>query len=91
MDGIAIVVLGVLLAAAIALLAIALARARQAARRFEVLHQIADVSDRAGTLRETLDAICETIVPELADFCMIDLVAPGRSRAGRRAGRSRRR
>jgi serine phosphatase RsbU (regulator of sigma subunit) len=76
LDGVAIVVLGVLLAVAVALLAIALTRTREAARRFDVLHRIADVSDRAGTLRETLDAICETIVPELADFCMIDLIAP---------------
>jgi serine phosphatase RsbU (regulator of sigma subunit) len=77
LDAIAIVVLGALLALAIVLLAIALARARLATKRFEVLHQIADVSDRAVTMRETLDAICETIVPELADFCMIDLVSPG--------------
>ena len=78
MDAIAIVVLGALLALAIALLTIALARTRLAAKRFEVLHQIADVSDRAIAMRETLDAICAIIVPELADFCMIDLVGGGR-------------
>src|SRR5215213_948402 len=47
---------------------------RRAVRRFEVLDQIAQVSDRGGSLRETLDAICEIVVPEIADFCMIDLV-----------------
>src|SRR3954469_2454664 len=46
---------------------------RRAMRRFEVLSRIAKVSDRGGTLSETLDAICEIIVPEVADFCMIDL------------------
>src|SRR4051812_6917543 len=47
---------------------------RRAMRRFEVLDRIAKVSDRGGTLRETLDSICEILVPEVADFCMIDLV-----------------
>jgi serine phosphatase RsbU (regulator of sigma subunit) len=87
LSGIAIVVLGVLLAVAITLLAIALARARQAARRFEVLHRIADVSEVSGSLRETLDAVCGIIVPELADFCMIDLLGPdGVERAVVRVG-----
>ena len=36
-------------------------------RRFEVLNRIAHVSDRGGTLSESLDAICEILVPELAD------------------------
>jgi serine phosphatase RsbU (regulator of sigma subunit) len=73
-EGIAIAVLAVLLTATAVLLAIVLARARRSARRFEVLRRIADVSDRAGSLRETLDRVCEVIVPEVADFCMIDLI-----------------
>ena len=68
MEGIAIAVLAVLLTAAAVLLAIVLARARQSARRFEVLHRIADVSDRCSSLRETLDEVCEVIVPEVADI-----------------------
>ena len=56
-------------------------------RRFEVLNRIAEISDRGGSLAETLDAVCETIVPELGDFCMIDLIAPeGMRRAAVRVG-----
>ena len=75
MDGIAIVVLGVLLAAAVALLAVALTQGPAGSAALRGPHRIADVSDRGGSLRETLDAVCEIIVPELADFCMIDLIA----------------
>ena len=47
-------------------------------RRFEVLHRIAQISDSGGgTLRETLDSVCEIIVPEIADFCVIDLIREG--------------
>ena len=87
MSGIVIVVLGVLLAISVALLAVAFKRARQSARRFEVLHRIADVSERAGSLGQTLDAVCEVIVPEIADFCMIDLIgAEGVERVAVRVG-----
>jgi hypothetical protein len=87
LSGIVIVVLGVLLAASVALLAVAFKRARQSARRFEVLHRIADVSERAGSLGQTLDAVCEVIVPEIADFCMIDLIgAEGVERVAVRVG-----
>jgi hypothetical protein len=87
LSGIAIVVLGVLLATSVALLAISFKRARQSARRFEVLHRIADVSERAGSLGQTLDAVCEVIVPEIADFCMIDLIgAEGVERVAVRVG-----
>jgi serine phosphatase RsbU (regulator of sigma subunit) len=74
LDAIVIAVLSIALTALAALLARSLIRMRRATRRFEVLHRIAEVSDRGGTLRETLDATCSIIVPELADFCMIDLV-----------------
>ncbi len=30
-----------------------------------------------GTLEETFDAICDILVPELADFCMIDVIEAG--------------
>ena len=61
-----------------ALLARAVVRIRRVRRRFDVLFRIAEVSDRGGTLSETLDATCAIIVPELADFCMIDLIKGGR-------------
>ena len=74
MGGIVILILSVALAAVAALLARSIVRMRRATRRFEVLNRIAQVSDRGGSLHETLDSICEIIVPELADFCMIDVV-----------------
>jgi serine phosphatase RsbU (regulator of sigma subunit) len=77
LDEIIIVVLGVLLVAALVLLARLLIGAGRAMRRFSVLNEIAEASDRGGSLEETLDEICEILVPEVADFCMIDLIADG--------------
>ncbi len=77
MDGIVIGVLGVFLALLAALLAYSLLRTRREMNRFQMLHRIAEISDRGGSLRETLDATCSIIVPELADFCMIDLFKDG--------------
>ncbi len=63
-------------------LAIALRRERKARRRFQILGEIATVSEAGGSLEETFDAICAILVPELADFCMIDVLdedrVPGR-------------
>ena len=55
-------------------------------RRFEVLSRIAQVSDRGGSLHEALDSICEIIVPEFADFCMIDLITRAAGSSGSRCG-----
>ncbi len=74
MDVIVIIVLSIALAALAVLLARAILRMRRAMRRFESLRRIAEVSDRGGTLPEVLDATCSIIVPELADFCAIDLI-----------------
>jgi serine phosphatase RsbU (regulator of sigma subunit) len=77
LNGIAIAALSIAVVVLGALLARSLLRGRRAMRRFQVLHRIAEISDRGGTLRDTLDATCSIIVPELADFCMIDLVKGG--------------
>jgi serine phosphatase RsbU (regulator of sigma subunit) len=74
LGGIVTLILSVALVAVAALLGRSIVRMRRAMRRFEVLNRIAQVSDRGGSLPETLDSICEIIVPEIADFCMIDLV-----------------
>ncbi len=74
MDGLIIIVLAVGLAGVAALLGRSVLRMRGAMRRFEVLNKIAEVSDRGGSLEETLDIVCEVLVPEVADFCMIDLI-----------------
>lgn len=66
--------------AAIALcawLGVLLLRGRRLRRRFEILGDIAMVSEGAGSLEETLEAICAILVPELADFCMIDVIEDG--------------
>ena len=72
-------------AAALALLCawlaiVLLLRARRAQRRFEVLGRVAAVSEAAGSLEETFAAICEILVPEVADFCMIDVIEDGEAK-----------
>jgi Stage II sporulation protein E (SpoIIE)/GAF domain/SnoaL-like domain len=62
----------VLLASFSALLGV---RERRARRRLQILADIAAVSDAGGSLEETFDAICAILVPDFADFCMIDLIA----------------
>jgi serine phosphatase RsbU (regulator of sigma subunit) len=74
MDWVVIFALIVALAVLASLLGVSLARTR---RRFKLLGSIAQVSDEARSLPETLDAICDILVPEFADFCMIDIVADG--------------
>lgn len=51
-----------------------LLRARRTQRRFEILAQVAEISESGGSLEETFEAICDILVPELADFCMIDMI-----------------
>jgi hypothetical protein len=80
MDLIAIAALGVAVAALGAWLGFLLLRGRKLRRRFQVLADVAAVSEAAGTLEETFDAICAIVVPELADFCMIDVIEDGASR-----------
>ena len=77
MSWIAVSALEVVLALLCAALVILLFRARKARRRFRVLAQVAAVSDSAGSLEETFDAICAILVPELADLCMIDVIEDG--------------
>jgi len=68
---------------AFAVLGITVRRERQARRRFQILADIAVVSDSADSLEETFDAICEILVPQIADFCMIDVIG-GEGRVPRR-------
>lgn len=62
---------------ALGLLGVSLLRARRESKRFTVLDRIATVSDRGVDLSDTLDAICAVLVPRVADFCMIDVIADG--------------
>ncbi len=56
------------------LLAIMAVRERTARRRFQILADIAAVSDARGSLEDAFDAICAILVPGIADFCMIDVM-----------------
>ncbi len=56
------------------LLVVTVRRERRARRRFQILADVAAVSDAGGSLQETFDAICEILVPQVADFCMIDVI-----------------
>jgi len=80
MDLIAIATLGAAVVALCAWLGFLLLRGRTLRRRFRVLADVAAVSEAAGSLEETFDAICEIVVPELADFCMIDVIEDGVAR-----------
>ncbi|HEX5374832.1 MAG TPA: GAF domain-containing SpoIIE family protein phosphatase [Solirubrobacterales bacterium] len=77
MDLIAMAILVVALAAACVYLAVLIVRGRRAQRGFLVLAEVAEVSEGAASLEETLEAICDVIVPALADFCMIDVIEGG--------------
>ena len=77
MDLIVIAILAAALAAAGVYLAILIVMGRRAQRRFLVLAEVAEASEGAASLEETLEAICDVIVPALADFCMIDVIEDG--------------
>ncbi|HVQ58370.1 MAG TPA: SpoIIE family protein phosphatase [Solirubrobacterales bacterium] len=63
---------------ALGLLVVSLLRARRESNRFAVLDEIARTSDSSHDLDQTLDSICEILVPNIADFCMIDVIADGK-------------
>jgi serine phosphatase RsbU (regulator of sigma subunit)/ketosteroid isomerase-like protein len=64
----------------VAMLVIYRARSALATRRFQILDDIATVAEGDRSLEETLDAITEILVPDLGDFCMIDVIERGRIR-----------
>jgi hypothetical protein len=63
---------------ALVLLAASQLRARREAQRFRILDEIARVSDGADDLAATLAAICDVLVPAVADFCTVDVISEGR-------------
>jgi serine phosphatase RsbU (regulator of sigma subunit) len=72
--------LAVALGALTAWLTVLIARGRKAQRRFQILAEVAAVSDAAGSLEETFDGICDILVPAVADFCVIDVIDAGEPR-----------
>jgi serine phosphatase RsbU (regulator of sigma subunit)/ketosteroid isomerase-like protein len=57
--------------------ALSFIQVRRVNRRFQVLDEIAKVVDAGGALEETLAKIAEILVPEVGDFCTIDLIEEG--------------
>lgn len=55
-------------------------RERRSRQRFRMLADVAAVSDAGGRLEQTFEAICDILVPDFADFCMIDVIADGEVR-----------
>jgi serine phosphatase RsbU (regulator of sigma subunit)/ketosteroid isomerase-like protein len=74
----AIALVAVVVAAVVA--ALSFVQVRRVNRRFQVLDEIAQVVDSGGSLEETLEAIAAILVPEVGDFCTIDLIEEGRVR-----------
>lgn len=60
--------------------ALAVVQMRRVNRRFGVLDEIARIADNGSSLEETLNAIADIVVPELGDFCTIDMIEEGRVR-----------
>jgi serine phosphatase RsbU (regulator of sigma subunit)/ketosteroid isomerase-like protein len=65
---------------AVVVTALAAVQVRRMNRRFQILDDIAHIVDEGRSLEETLDAIGDILVPELGDFCTIDLIEDGRVR-----------
>jgi serine phosphatase RsbU (regulator of sigma subunit)/ketosteroid isomerase-like protein len=63
---------------AVVIATLAAVQGRRMNRRFQILDDIAHVVDAGGSLEETLAAISDILVPELGDFCAIDLIEDGR-------------
>src|SRR3954453_15262305 len=59
------------------LVVVLLLRARRSQRRFEILGAVASASESSDSLESTFEKICDIIVPEIADFCMIDVIEDG--------------
>jgi serine phosphatase RsbU (regulator of sigma subunit)/ketosteroid isomerase-like protein len=74
----------VIVAAALVVVAVvayvSTARVRQVNRRFRVLDEISGVAEAGGSLDQTLDEIATILVPELGDFCTIDVIEGNRVR-----------
>jgi serine phosphatase RsbU (regulator of sigma subunit)/ketosteroid isomerase-like protein len=74
----AIVLVVVVVAAVVTTLSVI--QVRRVNRRFRVLDDVTRAADRGESLEETLEAITAVIVPELGDFCTIDVIEDRRVR-----------
>jgi serine phosphatase RsbU (regulator of sigma subunit)/ketosteroid isomerase-like protein len=74
------VVVALALVAAAAVAFVSTRKVRQVNRRFRMLDEIARAAEHGGSLDGTLDAIAAILVPDLADFCTIDVIEGRRVR-----------
>jgi hypothetical protein len=74
------VVVALALVAVAAIAAVSIAKVRRVNRRFQVLEEIVHVAESGASLEETLDAIAAILVPEIGDFCTVDLIENGKVR-----------
>jgi serine phosphatase RsbU (regulator of sigma subunit) len=77
-DRIAIAVAALAALLTLGALAVTVSRERKARQRFRILEEVAAVSEAGGSLVQTFDAICAILVPQVADFCMIDVLGEDR-------------
>jgi serine phosphatase RsbU (regulator of sigma subunit)/ketosteroid isomerase-like protein len=75
-----LVVAALALVGAGVLAAISLARVRRVNRSLQILDEIARVAEGGGSLEEILDEVAAVLVPEVGDFCTIDVIEDGRLR-----------
>jgi serine phosphatase RsbU (regulator of sigma subunit) len=80
MAEIEIAALAALVAGLSCLLLLSLLRTRRVTRRFHALEAVATASDAGSSVEETLASISRVLVPEIADFCMLDVIADGEVR-----------
>ena len=74
LSGIAIGAVAIAFVALLALVWFFRAGEKTARRRLHILGEIARVAEGGRSLEETLDGIAEILVPELADFCTVDVI-----------------
>lgn len=70
----------VVVVVAVVITTLAVVQVRRVNRRFQVLDEIARVADGRHSLEETLEEITAVIIPELGDFCTIDVIEDDRVR-----------
>lgn len=80
MGWIGILELALVLIALLAALGVVAVRDRKVRRHFQILTDLAAVSETENSLEQTMAEICDALVPALADFCAIDLIEGGEAR-----------
>lgn len=87
---VALIAMAVAASALVVVTTISARRARRTVQRFQILDDVAAVATAHSSSSETLEAITDVLVPQFADFCMIDALSEeGVERMAVRAGGER--